>query len=76
MTQSVAELCQQKKMTVEELAEQAGMDHGRATAILLGRWTPSPQERQKIADVFNVEVPDITWGHKTPIHHINGHGPG
>ena len=76
MTKSVAELCQQKKMTVIELAEQSGLDQGRATAILLGRWTPSPQERQKIADVFDVEISDITWGHKTPIQHIYGHGPG
>lgn len=76
MTKSVAELCQQRKMTVEELAEQSGLEQGRATAILLGRWTPSPQERQKIAAVFDVAVSDITWGHKTPIQHIYGHGPG
>ena len=76
MTKSVAQLCQQQKMTVEELAEQSGLEPGRAIAILLGRWTPSPQERQKIAAVFDVTVSDITWGHKTPIQHIYGHGPG
>ena len=76
MSVSVAELCKQKKMTIQDLAEQSGLDQGRATAILLGRWTPSPQERQKIAAVFDVAVSGITWGHKTPIQHIYGHGPG
>jgi len=46
------------------------------TAIILGRWTPSPQERRKIADVFDLEPDQIAWGHKTPIQHIYGHGPG
>jgi hypothetical protein len=44
-------------------------------AIVLGRWTPSPQERDKIADVFGLTREQITWGHKTPIQHIYGHGP-
>ena len=75
-TQSVAELCEHHKLTIEQLAEQSGLESGRITAIVLGRWTPSPAERQKIAAVFGVTTADITWGHKTPIQHIYGHGPG
>jgi hypothetical protein len=44
-------------------------------AIVLGRWTPTPAERQKVAAVFGLAPEDITWGHKTPIQHIYGHGP-
>ena len=33
------------------------------TAIVLGRWTPSPKERQWIADVFQVPVQEVSWGH-------------
>ncbi len=76
MTATVAELCEQHKLTIPQLAEQSGLDEGRVTAIALGRWTPSPEERKKIATVFGVEKEDITWGHKTPIQHIYGHGPG
>jgi hypothetical protein len=45
------------------------------TAIVLGRWTPSPQERDAIAAVFGLTREQIAWGHKTPIQHIYGQGP-
>ncbi len=76
MSVSVAELCQKHEITVEELSDRTGLDDTRVLAIVLGRWTPSPQERQKIAAVFDVTVDEISWGHKTPIQHIYGHGPG
>ena len=76
MTQSVAELCQQQNVSLEQLVERSGLDRERLTAILLGRWTPSPAERQSLAEVFGVAKDDITWGHATPIQHLYGHGPG
>ena len=75
-TVSVADLCQQQQITIEELADRCGLEEQRVTAIVLGRWTPSPSERRKVADVFGVTVDEIAWGHKTPIQHIYGHGPG
>ena len=76
MSVSVAELCQQQEIDVAELTRRCGMDESRVLAIVLGRWTPSPGERRKIADVFDVSIDEISWGHKTPIQHIYGHGPG
>ena len=76
MVTNVAALCIQQQTTVAQLAERTGIDEPRVTAIALGRWTPSPTERQKIAAVFNVSVDQIAWGHKTPIQHLYGHGPG
>lgn len=76
MPHSVADLCHQHQLDVPSLAERSGLDDGRVLAIVLGRWTPSPEERQKIATAFNVSVDDIRWGHKTPIQHLYGHGPG
>ncbi len=76
MTTTVAELCERHKLTIPNLAEQSGLFEDRVMAIVLGRWTPSPEERTKIATVFGVEKEDISWGHKTPIQHIYGHGPG
>ncbi len=55
---------------------QIGLDEGRVAAIILGRWTPSPAERQKIASAFNLTIDEIAWGHKTPVQHLYGHGPG
>ncbi len=75
-TVSVSELCVQHQMNVQQLAEKTGLDENRVVAIIMGRWTPSPAERKKVADAFDVEIDGISWGHKTPIQHIYGHGPG
>jgi len=76
MTRTVADLCREQSIDMAELARRTGLDVSRATAIALGRWTPSPAERQKIAVVFGVTPDQITWGHSTPIQHLYGHGPG
>jgi hypothetical protein len=72
---NVAELCQEHKLDVKQLAEKAGLEEQRTLAIVLGRWTPTPTERDKVAAVFGLTRDQITWGHKTPIQHIYGHGP-
>ena len=76
MSKSVAELCAGQELTVDALVERTGLLPDRVMAIVLGRWTPSPTEREKIASVLGVPPRDIAWGHKTPIQHIYGHGPG
>ena len=75
MTKSVAELCQEQEVALEGLIAKSGLDKSRVQAIVEGRWTPSPNERQRIADALGVQPDDITWGHKTPIQHLWGHGP-
>ena len=73
---SVSELCRQQDVSLEQLVERSGLEQGRVTAIVLGRWTPSPVERRTIAAVFGVAPEEISWGHATPIQHLYGHGPG
>ena len=73
---TVEELCVQYGLSHKQLAEKAGLDEQRVLAIVLGRWTPSPAERDRIAAVFGLTRDDIVWGHKTPIQHIYGSGPG
>jgi transcriptional regulator with XRE-family HTH domain len=75
-SKSVDELCIAHKIDVKQLAEKAGLDESRVLAIVLGRWTPSPAERDRIAGVFGLNREQIAWGHKTPIQHIYGSGPG
>jgi transcriptional regulator with XRE-family HTH domain len=75
-TRSVVELCEEQNIDVKALAESSGLDDQRILAIAMGRWTPSPAERAAVAQALDVTIDDITWGHKTPIQHIYGHGPG
>lgn len=72
---TVEELSVQHGLNPRQLAEKAGLEEGRVLAIVLGRWTPSPTERDRIAAVFGLTRDQIVWGHKTPIQHIYGHGP-
>jgi transcriptional regulator with XRE-family HTH domain len=72
---TVEELCAAHRLTPAQLAERAGLDEQRVLAIALGRWTPSPEERDRVAGVFGLSREQIAWGHKTPIQHIYGHGP-
>ena len=74
-TKNVSDLCVEHGLDARQLAERAGLDEQRVMAIVLGRWTPSPTERDRIAAVFGLTREQIIWGHKTPIQHIYGHGP-
>jgi hypothetical protein len=72
---TVAQLCQEHNLDARQLAVKSGLDEQRVVAILLGRWTPSPQERDAVAGVFGLTRTQIVWGHATPIQHLYGHGP-
>ena len=74
-TRTVDELCAEQRLDHQQLAEKAGLEERRVRAIVEGRWTPSPAERDRIAAVFGLTRDDIAWGHKTIISHIHGHGP-
>jgi hypothetical protein len=69
------ELCSEHHLDVEVLAERSGLDSKRVLAIVEGRWTPSPSERDRIAKVFGLSREQIAWGHRTTVQHIQGHGP-
>jgi transcriptional regulator with XRE-family HTH domain len=72
---SVDQLCVESGIDARELAERSNLDEQRVAAIVLGRWTPSPQERDRVAAVFGLTRDQIAWGHKTPVQHLYGQGP-
>jgi ribosome-binding protein aMBF1 (putative translation factor) len=74
-TLSVADLCAQRGVSIRQLAERSGLDERRVEAIVSGRWTPSPSERDRIAAAFGLSRDQIAWGHKNPVSHVYGHGP-
>jgi len=73
---TVEDLCVEHQIDIKKLAELANVDEQRVLAIVLGRWTPSPAERDRIAAAFGRNRDQVAWGHKTPIQHIYGSGPG
>ena len=75
MQKSVAELCIEHGIDLTQLAVKARLEEERVLAIVEGRWTPSPSERDKVAGVFGLTRDDIAWGHRASVEHIQGHGP-
>ena len=72
---TVDELCATNQVSHQVLAEKACLDLKRVQAILEGRWTPSPAERDRVAAVFGLTRDQIEWGHKSQVAHLYGHGP-
>jgi transcriptional regulator with XRE-family HTH domain len=60
---TVEHLFEETGLSVEEVAQRAGLEFHRVAAIAEGRWTPSPQEREKMAAAFGVPVSEVSWGH-------------
>jgi len=56
-------LFEETGFTIEDVAEQAKLTPERVESIALGRWTPSPNERRRMAAVFGVAPDEISWGH-------------
>ena len=73
--QSIGERMSQLGMTFDELVKATGLEKKVLEAIYYGRWTPSPQQRQRVADALGAGVDDIGWGHSNEVIHIHGHGP-
>ncbi|MCA9120457.1 MAG: helix-turn-helix transcriptional regulator [Planctomycetaceae bacterium] len=72
MPTSIQELCRQKGVSLPSLAERSGVDLTRLQAIYLGRWTPSANQRAKIAQALDTPKDDIAWQHSTPVEHFYG----
>ena len=74
MSISVQKLCKNKGISLLSLAERSGLDLKRLQSIYLGRWTPSPNERERIAQDLGTSSDEIAWEHSTPIEHFYGPG--
>ncbi|HEY3968860.1 MAG TPA: helix-turn-helix transcriptional regulator [Planctomycetaceae bacterium] len=66
-------LFEETQLSVEEVAERARLMPARVEAIAVGRWTPSPEERRRIAGAFGVAVEEISWGHTMDPRNIRYH---
>jgi len=65
----------ERGLTVDQLVEASGVEKRIVEAIAQARYTPSPEQRRRLAAVLNVTVDDIAWGHIAEVSHVYGHGP-
>src|SRR5205085_12125209 len=74
-TRSVREWMAERGLSLEALLAGSLLDKKVLEAIIEGRYTPSPQQRQRVADALGVAPEDIEWGHVNTVSHVYGHGP-
>ena len=74
-TKTLAAWLAERGLPLAELIDATGMDRRVVEAIAHGRYTPSPQQRQRLAAALRVNPDDIHWGHQATVEHIQGHGP-
>ncbi len=72
---TIAEWMVDRATGLETLVETSGLDRKVVDAIVHNRYTPSPQQRQRLAQALGVDAEQIAWGHASPVQHIYGHGP-
>lgn len=60
---TVEHLFEETGYSIDEISDRSGLPIERVAAIAEGRWTPSPEERERIAGAFGVPVTEISWGH-------------
>jgi transcriptional regulator with XRE-family HTH domain len=71
----LADLLTERGLTLAQLIEAAKLDDRVVKAIAAGRYTPSPEQRRRLAAVLGVEPDQIAWGHVNEVSHVYGHGP-
>ncbi|MFN4259673.1 MAG: hypothetical protein ACK4RK_10265 [Gemmataceae bacterium] len=65
----------ERRMSLDQLIAASSLERKIIQAILLNRYTPSPVQRQRVADALGVTVAEIDWDYAVPVSHIHGHGP-
>jgi transcriptional regulator with XRE-family HTH domain len=72
---SVAQWMVERGMSLADVVAASQLEPRVVEAIAQGRYTPSPDQRQRLADALNVASDRIAWGHVAPVEHMYGHGP-
>jgi len=75
MLKTIASRMAECQLSLPELVAASGLDERVVAAIAAGRYTPSPEQRQRLASALRVPIEDISWEHATPVEHMYGHGP-
>ena len=72
---SIADWMAERRLSLQDLLETTGLERKVLEAMIHGRYTPSPGQRQRLAQALGVELASITWGHTQQVDHMYGHGP-
>jgi hypothetical protein len=66
-------LLEERKLSIEDLAERSGLRADRTLAIVDGRWLANPAERAAIAGALGMPMDQISWGHTMNPRNVRYH---
>jgi transcriptional regulator with XRE-family HTH domain len=72
---TLAQWMESKSLDVQALLDATGLERKVVEAIMQGRYTASPRQRQRLAAALGVEVDEVSWDYTIPVTHLYGHGP-
>jgi ribosome-binding protein aMBF1 (putative translation factor) len=72
---TITEWMSERGLSLADLIERSALDRRVVEAIAQGRYTPSPEQRTRLATALGVSRDEIAWGHRAPVTHVYGHGP-
>jgi hypothetical protein len=75
ITKNLADWMADRNITLDQIVAVSALDKKVVEAIMHGRYTPSPQQRQRVAQVLGLDTEQILWGHTSQVDHMYGHGP-
>jgi hypothetical protein len=72
---AVADWMAERGIDLPALVAASGLDKRIVEAIAHGRYTPSPEQRRRVAAALGVAPDQVAWGHAAQVSHVYGHGP-
>ncbi len=72
---SLASCMEAAGVSFEALVRSTGLDKKVVRAIVAGNYTPSPAQRERLAEAVGLSKDDIAWGHIIEVQHLRGNGP-
>lgn len=72
---TVADWLAKQGIGLAELVDASALDDAVVQAIIDCRYTPSPEQRQRLAAALGVDPDEVSWGHRAQVEHVYGHGP-
>jgi ribosome-binding protein aMBF1 (putative translation factor) len=75
IVRTLAEWMAERGIGLADLVAATGLDDRVVKAIAQVRYTPSPDQRRRLAAALGVESDQVAWGHAAQVQHVHGHGP-
>jgi hypothetical protein len=72
---TIGEWMAERAIDLAQLTATSGLSAKVVEAIVANRYTPSPQQRERLAAAVGVSPEHVVWGHAASVEHVYGHGP-